>query len=421
MRQELDIIEYEGIKRAILFSIPDIPTKKAILDFHGNGEMGNVGASDTEEQVRSLAAWKLTNTGFGHLIKNGLELDYLIISPMSWSNNWDMGFAKYCYDYAKKKYNFEYCFGHGISMGGLIDDYASTYPSDLIAVFSNAPVRFRRDVSKRKHIPSWEICGTNDKATGMQGVQNAKHLIEAGGTAFYTLFEGMGHWQSFWNSVINGTIKAKQITHSDLPDHRKEYKPSNCPVTDWFDTLISNEEEKPLPISEPEPIPDEPSNPTEPMQIEPIQVIGSHPNPEIMFEKSSLKEKPEGYYQIPWNNPKWWAIAEFSEIINIKSINYFDSNGKNDFKISFSEDGKTFSNPLTADLGKWEVWRSLNFDTRARYIKVEGDNPILPVRIMIMTGDKVEQPKLYNLTISDATETEKNKIIELVGDKVKVI
>lgn len=402
MKQITELFNYGGIDRAVVYSLPENwDGKKAILDFHGNGEMAKY--SDPLVNARQLSA----RSGLQYLIKNGFKIDYLVISPQSWGNNWDMNYAKAVFEDAKKKYGFQYAFGVGISMGGRIDQYAQTYPNDLIATVSIAGVRGRNGVDKRLHIPQWTIVGSTDSVVSpyKESLPFMKSIQDAGGKAQYTLFKGVGHGARLWNDVLDGSITVDQLDAQGFPG-RKEYKKSHFPIGDWFESFIK-EEPEPKPEPKPEPIS---------MHLIPDKITGSHAHPDKMFLNAKLGERPLDHYEVPFSNPKWWVEARFEEPVQIESLHYYDAHGRSDFRVSFDS-----LNPITIKQDKYLVWRSISIGTNASVVRIEGDDPMVPIKVVLIGKRSGSEPVLYDLKITGATEEEKNEILKLAGDKAQII
>src|SRR5690606_3038816 len=351
--------------------------------------------AQVKEQVQNNL---INKTGLPYLISKGFEIDFIVISPQMWGSGWwDIGFVKAVFDHCKKTYGFTHCFGHGISAGGQgILKYAERY-DDLLATVSNAGVR-SSEPKNRIDIPHWDLSNSGDTTVNAlnNGISYVRDLNNAGGKAFYTWFKGSGHWASFWNATLDGSIKAEQLI-TGITDSRKEYINSHFPIGDWFKSLIADVK---LP---------EPEKPTESMNLTPSKITGSHKNPEIMFKASSLSEQPKDAYFIGWNDNKWWIKAEFPEPVEIESINYYDAHGMGKFQLSVDN-----GNPITLDLGQYLVWRKVNLNTIGQSILIEGNTTVVPVRIII-TGKG--SGTFYNLTVTGATEDEKNQIVKIVGDK----
>src|SRR5690606_88524 len=307
------------------------------------------------------ASGQLTiRSGLPYLIKNGFEIDYLVISPQSWSNNWNMNYAKAVYEDAKKKYKFQYCFGVGISMGGRIETYTETFPNDLIATVNFAGVK-AHNPSKRSKIPNWTIVGDNDKVVNpySNSLPYSKTMSEIG-EGFYTMFKGAGHHGGLWNNALNGTITYGQIDATGY-SNRKEYKKSHFPIGDWLESF-NKEEPKP----KPEPIA---------MQLIPDKITGSHPHPDKMFLNAKLGERPSDHYEVPFSNPEWWVEARFEEPVEIEALHYYDAHGRSDFRVSFDS-----LNPITIKQDKYLVWRSIPIGTNASVVRIEGDDPMVPIK-----------------------------------------
>lgn len=394
MDQIIETINYKGRIGGFAVSLPRKESDKAILDLHGLGEKSWASLEFSESQVKEQVQNNLiSKTGLPFLIKNGLDIDFIVISPQMWGSGWwDIYFVKAVHDYCKEKYKFKYCFGHGISAGGQgIGLYAEKYSNDIVATVSNAGVRSENPV-KRIKTPHWDLSCSGDSTVSAKwnGLSYVDDLNKAGGQAFYTFFQGLGHNDNFWNATLDGTITEKQLDAGI--EGNKVYKNDIFPIGNWFDGFVKKDK---API-----------------------VSGSHPNPEIMFQNSDRSQQPLGHYNIGWNNEPWFAEIEFQEEKDISKIYWYDAHGMGSFEIAFSKNGKEYSDPLTFGLNEYMVWKEKEVNVKAKFIKVSGKTTVVPIRVAFDNMSTL--PKTYNIMIEGATEAERDGIIKMVGKKASI-
>lgn len=414
MKQITELFNYADINRAVVYSIPENwGGEKAILDFHGNGEMAKY--NDPIADARLISA----RSGLQYLIKNGKEIDYLVISPQSWGYGWDLKYANEVFEYAQKKYGFKWAGGIGISMGGRVDEFANAYPDKLIGTVSIAGVRARHGVNNRLHIPQWTIVGSTDTVVSpyKESLPFMKSIQDAGGKSEYTLFKGVGHGARLWNDAINGTISVDQIEATEFTG-RKEYVRSEFPIGDWFESLIT----------------------------------ASKPKPELTMNGVKYKVYETG------TQSKIPDLSQFKPIkegvsknfdISVSPIsNYFSVEFESNIKISepgsyviyiASDDGSKLyiDDQLVIDNdglhGVITKHGSINLSEgyhkiRVVYFENSGGN-VLRVnwgKVGINIPDDMlfadyDSPITYNISITGATESEKDAILNLVGNKAKII
>lgn len=427
MKQVIETIPYKDRNVGFAVSIPDKPTKKAIIDLHGLGEKTNAQPSSSIEHVKSQVRDKLiTRTGLPYLISKGFEIDFLVISPQMWGDGWwDANFVKAVYEYCKEKYGFEYCFGHGISAGGRgIGVFTERNPTYLLATATNSGVR-SHEMHKRANVPHWDLCNSGDKTTApkLNAPPLINGLVEAGGIGYYTLFEGFGHHGGFWNNTLNGTIRGNQLTFEELDiKYKKEYVPSNFPIGDWFDTFITEMAEPvPEPIPDPEPKP----MPIEEGIIKPISVYSNYvTNAESIFDVEAGYEKIIDYnslFKNDYSNVKREIIADFGSEVNLTQVAWLDMHGTGEWKLFASSDKNDWELLLTDNLSTFKKWHSKGVNVSARYIKIETYGHQLPVRIAFVGyGGEYVPEKKYTVTIHDLSEAEKNDLLIRYGNKARL-
>lgn len=417
MKQVIESINYKGVDRFFVISIPDKPTSKAILDLHGLGERSRKDG-DSNQIIVNL----INRTGLPYLISKGFEIDFLVISPQMWGSGWwDINFVKAVYEYCKEKYGFEYCFGHGISAGGKgIEGYAESYPNDLIATAGNAGARSSNPVN-RKNSPHWELCCSGDTVVNAKsnGLAYVSALNKAGGKGYYTYFKGQGHHAGFWNNTLSGSITANQL---DEGEGKKEYIPSNFPIGDWFNTFITEiAEPVPAPIPEPKPKP----LPTEEGIIKPLEVHSNYvTNAESIFDVEEGYEKIIDYKSTFGNdyiNVKREIIADFGSESTFTKIDWLDMHGKGEWSLFSSKDKESWNFVLSDDLSTFKKWHSKGVNVSARYIKIETYGHQLPVRVaFIGYGGEYVHEKRYTVVIKDLSENEKESLLKDYGGRVSI-
>lgn len=428
MKQEVLSLRYKGCNRGCLIHLPagfeENKEYYAILDLHGLGQRSRVSDSATEEQVKAEVLYRMVSglgTGFPTLIKAGFEIDYIVISPQMWGSGWwDNGWVKAVYDYLISNYKIKKVtvrgvekngvLLHGISAGGKgVGNFAASYPHLVVATIDQAGARSDMDVSLRKDVPNWSMFGDSDwTVNASNGANYTKELNASGGTGFYTYLEKRGHDGGNWDKNINGTQDAKQKDYAGLSG-RKELR-TGFPFGEWFESLV-------VPVAAEPPVSAEPARPVEqkePKVLAPVEVTGSDYNPDIMFS-----EGVAGAYFVGWNPKPWHVIARLNEESLIKELRWYDSYGVGEFFISFSQDGKVWNNFYVFDLDQWQVWRSLVVDEKARFVKIYGNTPVVPARVQLIGFDG-DLPRLYDLSVSGATEEEKAAILAVCPEKIQI-
>lgn len=417
MKQVIESINYKGVDRFFVVSIPYKPTPKAILDLHGLGERSRKDGDSNQIRVNLV-----NRTGLPYLISKGFDIDFLVISPQMWGSGWwDTNFVKAVYEHCKERYGFEHCFGHGISAGGKgIEAYAETYPDDLLATVGNAGARSSNPVN-RKNIPHWELCCSGDTVVNAKsnGLSYVSALNKAGGKGYYTYFKGQGHHAGFWNNTLNGSITANQL---DEGEGKKVYISSNFPIGDWFDTFIAEMAEPvPVPIPEPEPKP----LPTEEGIIKPISVHSNYvTNAESIFDVEEGYEKIIDYnslFKNDYSNVKREIIADFGSEVNLTQVAWLDMHGTGEWELFVSKDRNNWDRVLSDNLSTFKKWHSKGVNVSARYIKIETYSHQLPVRVAFIGhgGEYVPQKK-YTVTIHDLSEAEKDDLLIRYGNKARL-
>lgn len=417
MKQVIETIPYKDRNGGFAVSIPDKPTKKAIIDLHGLGEKTNAQPSSSIEYVKSQVRDKLiARTGLPYLISKGFEIDFLVISPQMWGDGWwDANFVKAVYEHCKERYGFEYCFGHGISAGGRgIEGYAESYPNDLIATVGNAGAR-SSNPGNRKNSPHWELCCSGDTVVNAKsnGLAYVSALNKAGGKGYYTYFKGQGHHAGFWNNTLNGNITASQL---DEGEGKKEYIPSNFPIGDWFDTFIAE-------MAEPEPKPK--PLPNEEGIIKPISVQSNYvTNAESIFDVEAGYEKIIDYkstFGNDYSSVKREIIADFGSDVTLTKVAWLDMHGNGEWKLFASSDKNDWELLLTDNLSTFKKWHSKGVNVSARYIKIETYGHQLPVRVaFIGYGGEYIPEKRYTVVIEDLSENEKESLLKEYEGRVSI-
>lgn len=405
MKQIIETFKYDGIDRVVIYSIPDQPTTKAILGFHGDGEMmEKANSSDPMIQARQLTA----RSGLPYLIKNGFEIDFLVVSPQSWGNNWDMPFAKAVYEDAKKRFGFTKCFGVGISRGGKIETYAETFPNDLIATVNFAGVKAYHP-SKRIKVPNWTIVGSSDSVVNpySNSLPYSKGLNEAGGEGYCTMFKSLGHGGNLWNSALNGKVTAEQLS---IPYKIKKYVPSNFPIGDWFNSFL--EETKPV-------------EPVKTGLVKPLNILGvGIGNAESIFEVSEgynlSVETPTDLFKNNYEDHLRQIIADYGSVLHFSKVEWLDLHGKGNWVLYASKDLENWETILVDSLNSYRTWKKKDINIDAQYLKIETYDHQLPVRIALTASGEQPPVKTYDLYITGASEKEKNEIVEMVGGKATV-
>lgn len=403
MKQITETFKYDGIERAVIYSVPE-NTDKAILDFHGDGEMSTT--SDPLVSSRQLTA----RSGLPFLIKNGFEIDYLVISPQSWGKTWDMNFAKAVYEDAKKRFGFKHCFGVGISRGGKIETYAETFPNDLIATVNFAGVKGYHP-SKRTKVPDWTIVGSTDSVVNpySNSLPYIKSLNEAGGNGYYTLFKGVGHGARLWNDALDGSISVDQLEANGFTG-KKEYKQSHFPIGDWFNSFL--EETRPV-------------GPVKSGLVKPLNILGvGIGNAESIFNVSDgynlSVETPEDLFKNSYEDHLRQIIADYGSVLYFSKVEWLDLHGKGNWALYASKDLENWETVLVDSLNSYRTWKKKDINIDARYLKIETYEHQLPVRVALTASGEQPIIKTYDLYITGATESEKNEIVKMVGEKATV-
>lgn len=409
MKQIIATIKYGNREGGYTVAIPEKPTTLAILDLHGLGERSWASEAYNTAQVKEQVQKNLINkTGLPYLIGKGLNIDFIVISPQMWGSGWwDIGFINTVVDKCKSEYGITHLAGHGISAGGQgILKYAEAYPNELIATVSNVGVK-SGNPAKRKNIPHWDLSCSGDSTVNAlsNGLAYVRDLNNAGGKAYYTYFKGFGHWDTFWNNTLNGTIKGTQL-ESSISTGKKEYIPGHFPIGDWFKSILTAKEE-PVPVPDPEPPQEEPK-PTTMKKIKlhkdniiPLGYTGKDftmlvDEQDAIDDEGNLLYTPKNPAFSGW---KEWAkdqvyIYDFRGDKWIDRIITFDGSGEIGVKVEFGVTPYQFSKQITFDGKDWNKLVSKQVGVLARYMRISFTGNVGPVEFWAIGEDRgEEEPK----------------------------